>query len=296
MFRLSFARSNLFWLLAVLLWTGGTFSVFGQTAAKEVRHALKKVEPSEMVNLHGKTGGTLEAVQVRVGDVVKPQQVLGYLDHGRELHAYRVAKLRADNKGLVRSAEGELKKNHANLEDVRTRHRRRLASDAELLRTEADVQIAEGKLEQVRTQQEIYQLEAELADQALQDRFFKSPIAGTVVAIGKAPGEAVRSGELVFTVADLNRLSTTLFLTPEALEKLKVGAYLPIQLAGTNILRLGQLESVGPVENGLQAVRVVFPNLAPGKALEDVDYEVRLPEGITPQEPKASPASAAGKK
>jgi multidrug efflux pump subunit AcrA (membrane-fusion protein) len=266
------------------------WSVVGvaQTSAKDVRHAIKKVEPAQVVHLHGKSGGTLEGVQVKVGDMVKVEQTLGYLDHARELHAYRVAKIRADNKGPVRSAEGELKKFHANLEDVRTRHRRRLASDSEILRSEADVQIAEGKLEQAKTQQEIYLLEVELADKALEDRFFKAPIAGTVLAVTKAPGEAVRSGDLVFTVADLTRLATTLLLPAEALDKLKVGGYLPVQLTGTNILRLGQIESLSPAENGLHAARVVFPNLAPGRPAEEADYEVRLPEGVKPQAPPAA--------
>ncbi len=261
-----------------------------QSVPKETRHNLKKVEPSQVVRLHGKGGGTLESVQVKLGDSVKVDQVLGWLDHTRELHASRVSKLRAENKGPVRSAEGELKKFHANLDDVRTRHRRRLANDAELLRNEADVQIAEGKLEQARTQQEIYQLEAELADKALQDRFFKSPIAGTVVAVAKIEGEAVRSGDMVFTVADFNRLATTLFLPEEALEKLKVGGYLPVQLADTNIFRLGQIESVSASEKGLQAVRLVFPNLAPGSPPEESPYEVRLPEGIEPSDPPAESA------
>jgi multidrug efflux pump subunit AcrA (membrane-fusion protein) len=271
-----------------ILWLGCAALGLAQTSAKEVRHALKKVEPAQVVHLHGKSGGTLEGVQVKVGDVVKPEQTLGFLDYGRELHAYRVAKIRADNKGPVRSAEGELKKNHANLEDVRTRHRRRLASDSELLRSEADVQVAEGKLEQAKAQQEIYRLEVELADKALEDRFFKSPIAGTVMAVAKAPGEAVRSGDLVFTVADLTRLATTLLLPAEALDKLKAGGYLPVQLAGTNILRLGQIESLSPAENGLHAARIVFPNLAPNRPSEEADYEVRLPEGIKPQ---AAPAA-----
>lgn len=276
--------------LALLCWS--FFVIFcavpggqGQTSAREVRHAAKKVEPSQVVHLHAKGPGTVEGVSVKVGDAVKELQTLAFLDHARELHAYRVAKLRAENKGMVRSAEGELKKSHAVLDDVRGRHRRRLANDSDLLRTEADVQIAEGKLEQVKTQQEIFQLEVELTDRALQERFFVSPIAGTVLAIAKSKGEAVKVGDLVVTVADLNRLSTTLLLPEAALEKIKAGGFLPVQLANTNILRLGQIESISPVEGGNQLVRLVFPNLAPNQPPEEADYEVRLPEGVEPVSP-----------
>lgn len=247
--------------------------------------ALNEVRPAAVHTLHSKDTGPIEVLRAASGAQVKQGEILLELEHARQLHAYKVASLRAKDKSNIRIAEGEVKTRQASLEELRQRARRRLATTEQVSRAEGELEMSQGKLEQARLQDAIQQLDLEVARENLENRFIRSPIDGTVITVNKLEGERANQGEHVITVADLSQVTGEIPLLAKGAEALRVGGNLPVRLAGGSITRLATIEGIEnhPLgKDGEKLIRIVLPNLSPNEDLSAQNYEVVLPQGAEP--------------
>lgn len=253
-------------------------STWGQMA-----HAMDTLKPQNVETQTARDSGFLDVVDVKIGDEVVAGQLLMKLDHERQLHAYNVAKLRAENRSGIEIAEGELREKYAVLDDVKIRFRKRQASDGQLEQAQAQAQVANGKLSQAKLALELAKLEFELAEKLLENRYVRSPINGTVVDITKRRGDKVNQGDIVVTVADMTTISAELPVTLDSAKNLAVGDTIPVRLAGTQLIRNARVEAISPLahsQSGEKVVRVVFDNMRPQDALSNLNIEALLPPGL----------------
>ncbi len=131
----------------------------------------------------------LDSVGVAIGDEVTPNQILAKLDHDKQLHTYNMAKLKADNKGQLEIAEGDLMEKTAGLYEMRERFRRRQVSQNQVQQSEGQAKASRGRLEQAKMFNELAKLELLQAEKALEKRFFRTTIKGTVIDVARTKGE-----------------------------------------------------------------------------------------------------------
>lgn len=249
----------------------------------QMAHAMDTLKPQNVETQTARDSGFLDVVDVKIGDEVVAGQLLMKLDHERQLHAYNVAKLRAENRSGIEIAEGELREKYAVLDDVKIRFRKRQASDGQLEQAQAQAQVANGKLSQAKLALELAKLEFELAEKLLENRYVRSPINGTVVDIAKRRGDKVNQGDIVVTVADMTTISAELPVTLDSAKNLAVGDTIPVRLAGTQLIRNARVEAISPLahsQSGEKVVRVVFDNMRPQDALSNLNIEALLPPGL----------------
>ena len=261
---------------------------------------LQVVEPSAVSVVTSREPGFLEALEVSLGDRVQEGRLLAKLDHERQLHAFLTAKVRAEDRSGIQIAEGELREKNANLSDVQNRHRRRQAEDEDVEKAMGQVQVARGKLEQARVNMELDKLALELAEQLLENRHIRAPIAGTVVNISIPKGGRVNPGDPVVTIADMENLTTSIPISKDSLGRVAVGSSIPVRMPGSEILHYAQIESIDPIEgapDGQHAMKLIFKNMSPKTPLAALALEAVLPEGVktAPVEKPKPPATKAKK-
>lgn len=250
--------------------------------AQSTTVTLKNIKPATVAFGHARESGTVETVEVACGDVVKVGQILLRLDHFRQFHAWRTAKLKSDSDAALSMARGELRQKEAILSDVQVRYRRRQVSEASVQSAEGELETARGKADQAKLNKELAKLDLELAENVLNMRFVFSPINGTVLEIARRPGEKANAGDAVVTVADLTSVQAEIPLVKDSIKGLSVGDSLPVRIPGSNTVRVAQVSAISPLakaKNGEQLVSIIFPNLAPGESLARQSYELLLPHG-----------------
>lgn len=284
---------NVIFALAGILWAA-PLSAQPQTT----NVALKNLKPATIAFGYTREPGTVEIVEVAIGDVVKAGQILLRLDHFRQFHAWKTAKLKSESEATLDMARGELRQKEAILNDVQTRYRRRQVSEASVQSAEGELETARGKLAQAKLNKELSKLDLELAENVLNMRFVFSPINGTVLEIARRPGEKASAGDAVVTVADLTSVQAEIPLIKDSVKGLGIGDSLPVRVPGSNTIRVAQVAAISPLakaKNGEQLVRIIFPNLAPGENLAGQSYELLLPHGakLAQVVPEKAPAPKA---
>lgn len=245
--------------------------------------ALSDVKP-HIVQVHrAKEAGLLDTMEVQVGDKVVEGQVLARLEHDRQLNAYYVAKARAENRGTVTTAEGELQEKVAVLEDMNMKYRRRQVSASQVSQCQGQAKAAQGKLETARLNADLADLELKLAEKMLERRFVRCALNGTVVEIAKAPGDRVQEADVVVTVADLNWMTALIPMTKESAAALADNAAFPVRLAGDTLTRAAQVIGKTQMPNatkGEQMVQIAFANTDSLALVSQKVYEVLLPQNL----------------
>jgi multidrug efflux pump subunit AcrA (membrane-fusion protein) len=261
----------------------------------ETVFSLPEIKPHVVQTHRTKEAGIVETVEVKVGDKVSPKQILLKLEHDRQLHAYLVAKAKADNEGALMVAEGDVEEKSANLEEVNMKFRRRQVSASQVTLAMGQLKTSRGRLEVARMNKKLADLEVALAEKMLERRFVRAALEGTVIEISRAPGERAGEGDIVVTVADINWMTAFIPLTKESAAALGKSAFIPIRMAGSSVTRVAQVIGTKPMPNatkGEQLVQITFSNPDP-LTLPQKAFEVLLPQELkTVPIAKQAPAPA----
>lgn len=265
-------RSLVFLVLLALSPSGWGDTVF----------SLSDIKPHVIQVHRAKEAGIVENVEVKVGDKVTQKQILVRLEHDRQLHAYLVAKARAESHGALMVAEGDVQEKSAVLEEVNTKFRRRQVSGSQVSQAMGQLKTAQGRLEVARMNAKLAELELALAEKMLERRFIRSALDGTVIEISRAPGDRAGEGEIVVTVGDVNWMTAFIPLTKESAAALAQNAGVPIRMAGSSVTRIAQVIGTTPMPHatkGEQLVQISFANPDP-LTLPQKAFEVLLPQNL----------------
>lgn len=243
---------------------------------------VPQTSPSIVLSLRARDAGIFDEILIGKGDKVFKGQVLARLDHYRQSYSLEVTKRRLQNRNGVTMAEADLREKGANLEEAKGKYKRRQISDAQMVGAITQWELAQCRLELAREALEQVKLDLDVATQALEDRFVKSPIDGKVIDILKATGERITVGDVVVTVGDFSKLKADVSLSKEAASKLVAGGILAVKTSPNGRPVDALIESITAVPNstkGERLVKLVFDN--PDESPEeepDLSEDTRLPK------------------
>jgi HlyD family secretion protein len=244
-------------IVALLLFSGGMMrkgvvpvraeTVIHQPIASVIS-TNGKIEPVNNFEAHAQAPASVKRVLVRLGDQVKPGQLLLQLDDidARSRAARALAQLRAAEADLhavesggtqeevlttstqLAKAQTERDEAERNLRAVQRLQQNGAASPAEveearnrLKRAEADIQLLQSKQTGRFSTADVAKVQASVADArtayaAAQDLIrnsnIRAPFAGAVYRIPVKPGSYLNAGDLLVEVANLNTVQVRAFV------------------------------------------------------------------------------------
>ncbi|HMK43097.1 MAG TPA: efflux RND transporter periplasmic adaptor subunit [Dissulfurispiraceae bacterium] len=194
------------------------------------------IESEDEVELASRTTGTVEAIKVKKGDIVRSGQQLVVLDSAKIVAQIRMAQ------AVLRETEGRTYRSNARLEQARIdyeREKRLYEEDAttlaELERTEERYKAAQGDLFDMSQKKvgeagkgrtaAVERAAAEIAyyKALLKDYTIKSPIDGVVIDRMREEGETVNSGTPILIIVDQAKLRVRAELEETDVGKAVVG-------------------------------------------------------------------------
>ena len=212
---------------------------------------------SHRVELSTPVSGSVQAVNVEAGDLVRKGQVLLTLDSA--LYQAKVAESQA---ALSRQNE-EAAEARRDLDRVQELYNRTVISTTEL---------DQAKLRNARAQAMIIEARARLKQnqKGLDDATIRAPFDAVVIARQVEPGQIVAAGlqpQTLLVLAQSGEMLARMRLPESQIDKLKAGQSVTLTVAGRNYA--GKIKSVGlePVkvkEESAYPVDVIF---APGEQL-----------------------------
>lgn len=187
---------------------------FAQNEREFDRHPYEGfTQPFRIIDVAASEPGRVAEVKIKRGDIVKENQLLLRLDSSILETTRRIAEADAKASARIQALTVEHEVQKRRLEQYQALTDSGRASQEELLRAEADEQVAlftlqAAKEEQVKRQLTLYEIEARIAARSV-----RSPINGIITDVTKDVGESVSSAEpQIATIVDLRKLRVTFFL------------------------------------------------------------------------------------
>jgi RND family efflux transporter MFP subunit len=245
-----------------------------ETSTKQVRMISGTTKPVDQTALSFAVAGTVEKVEVRLGDQVKKGQVLAELDQQPFVLG-------------VRDSEAELSKAQANLVERRANYERYVALYESNNASKAELDEARASFDSAKSQVKAAEAQLGLARRDLRKTQLKAPYKGTISVKEIEPYVEVPAGKAIFGLDGEESGFEVSAAVPESLViNLNVGEEAEVIFAGLNnrkvpgvITELGsrsRTASTYPVTVQLQEQ---FPDLRSGMSVE-VAFEF-IPESET---------------
>jgi multidrug efflux system membrane fusion protein len=156
-----------------------------ETSAKQVRMISGTTKPVDQTALSFAVGGTVEKVEVKLGEQVKKGQVLAELDQQPFVLA-------------VRDAEAELSKAQANLVERQANYERYVALYESNNASKAELDEARASFDSAKSQVKAAQAQLGLARRDLRKTQMKAPYNGTISVKEIEPYMELPAGKAVF--------------------------------------------------------------------------------------------------
>ena len=156
-----------------------------ETSAKQVRMISGTTKPVDQTALSFAVGGTVEKVEVKLGDQIKKGQVLAELDQQPFVLA-------------VRDAEAGLAKARANLVERRANYERYVALYESNNASKAELDEARASFDSAKSQVKAAQAQLGLARRDLRKTQIKAPFDGTISVKEIEPYMELSPGKAVF--------------------------------------------------------------------------------------------------
>jgi len=219
-------------------------------------------EPYRSVEIAAAEMGTLAKVAVEEGHEISAGDLLANLNEEVLSASLAVAKNLSQAGGELKSAKAELRMQQKRFEKIVGLQERRHASQTEVDRAKAQLEIAEAKLESVQDDLRAKKLDIERIEAQLEQRRLRSPIDGIVTSIFKEEGEFVSPNDpSVMKVVQLNPLRAIFSVPQDQAFRLMVKETVSLTLEDTEVS--GVVEFVSPTadaQSGTCRVKVRIEN------------------------------------
>lgn len=257
------------WRCAVL----GLLALLGQALPVLADDFVGIVYPARDLALSFGVGGLVAAVNVDVGDAVKPGQVLLALDT-------RMADLEVERRRVVFEDGSELRALEAReviLAELLDSAAKLFEltggiSQEEVQKLRLELGDTRGRIEQVKARKRREELEFRAAEQERQTLRMLAPVAGIVTRVEVDVGEWAKPGEAVLQMVDVTQAYLRVNVAPAAARAVRPGQRLPLAIEGVGAVN-GRVSYVAPVADaasGLIELRLTFDNprgqVRPGSA------------------------------
>ena len=230
------------------------------------------IEARTVVELSTREIGTVEALLVDRGDLVRAGEPVVRLESALEEASVALARARADMRSVLQEREENLefaRREHARSEEL---YAKRSVPFQELDRAATGARIAELQLSQAQHDQQVARLELSRAQTALELRTIESPIDGVVVERLVAIGESVEDRPIM-RLAEIDPLKVEVIVPVEDFGRISAGMRArvdPVIPGGeSSIATVKVVDRVVDAASGTFGVELELPNS---------DY--RLPSGL----------------
>lgn len=229
------------------------------------RHLLEGfTQPCRTIQLAAGDSGRVAIVNVKDGDSVAKGQLLLQLDTSVLEARRRIAQSDIDATAKINRLKVEHNVRKRRLKQLQALEGQGRGSTEEILRAEADEQVALFNLKEAEEEREKFKLRLKEIEADIAARHVTCPIDGVATDVKREVGEFVSpSDPVVISVVDLSKLRAIFYLPTSTAIALKRGAVVAVHLVETNILVNGKVEFVGQVteaESGRVQVRVLIDN------------------------------------
>ncbi len=164
-------------------------------------------EPYRDISVAAAEMGTLSELKVHEGQVVRQGDILAILDDEVLQASLQVAKRSMSVEGMLKSAEADVVMKQRELEKLKELRGRDHASQQEVDRIETELKVADARVQSVREDLEIKQLEARRIESQLEQRVVRAPMDGIVTELARDPGEFVSpSDPTIARIVQLDQL------------------------------------------------------------------------------------------
>ncbi len=210
--------------------------------------------------------GLMESVGVKIGQRVTTGQDLGSLDCAVLRVQRKISQTKTDSSSELDAAKAELQVRQSLYERyLALRKDSNEASELEVNRKRADMEIQQAKVRSVEDARTLQQLEVELLDAQIRQRMFFSPIDGIVVDVDVEQGDFVAPAQTqsLMTIVDIDQLRASFHVPSREAITLKADQEIPLELSDSRSVIAGKIEYVSPVTDprtGTVLVRVIIPN------------------------------------
>lgn len=246
------------------------------------------LEPWSDIELAASEMGILSRVDVKEGDLVTTGQVLASLDDTVLRAALKVAASSKSARGSLESAIADLETREVELRKLQELRSRAHASQKEVDRVAGEVRIAKARVQAVREELEVKQLEYERIQAQLARRQIRSTINGVVTEVKRDQGEFVSpSDPTVVRVVQLDPLRIFFSVPVEHRATLTAGETVTIAVGATGQQTEAAVEFVSPTADASSGTFRVKVRLANPKGQWHAGIpSVLLLDGITPPTPR----------
>lgn len=231
------------------------------------------IEAQQVVKLATPVVGVVSRLDVDRGDIVHQGQIVGKLEDGVEAAALALARARATNEFTIGSIEARLRflrRKYGRLDEL---HGKAVSSLASLDEAEAEAKIAEQQLKEAHLSREMARLQAQQAEEILNQRTLRSPIDGVVVERLLVPGEYRNEQSPVLTLAQIDMLRVEVFVPVAFYGQIRKGSRAEVKpeqpIAGSYRAIVTVVDRVLDAASGTFGVRLALPNA-----------DLQLPAGI----------------
>lgn len=208
----------------------------------------------------------MESIRVKVGQRVTAGQDLGALDSEVLRVQRKICLAKSEASSELEAAKAELEVRKSLYERyLALRKDSNEASEVEVNRKRADMEIQQAKVRSVEEARSLQLLEVEQLDAQLRQRMFVSPIEGIVVDVDVEQGDFVAPGQTksLMTIVDIDRLRATFHVPSRQAASLTDAQEITLAIPDTATSVSAKVEYVSPITDprtGTVVVRAIIPN------------------------------------
>lgn len=189
-------------------------------------------EPYRRIDLATDESGPIAAMAVIEGQFVEANDVICELDKSLQEIQLELAKQRAESKGQIWTAQQSLQRREEIHKRIRRLQTTGNATESELLRSEMELAIAEGKVLIAEEEAAAREIEYREALLQLQRRTIRAPFAGVVSKIHRRRGEFVSTLQPeIITLMQIDKLLAKFNVPSSQAELFQPGAIFELTTA-----------------------------------------------------------------
>jgi RND family efflux transporter MFP subunit len=272
------ARQLMRLVACCLCWSAG-FSLVnarsetGAISGRSTKEFDCVIEPQQIVRLASPVVGVIARLDVDRGDIVRQDQIVGKLEDGVEAARLALARARATNEHIVKTAEARLRFLRRKYTRLNALYGKNVSSLAALEEAETEAEVAEQQLRDAEMNQVFAKLEVRQAEEVLKQRTLRSPIDGVVVERLLVPGEYRNEQSPILTLAQIDPLRVEVFVPTAYFGQIHTGSKAIVRpedpIGGSHTATTTVVDQVHDAASSTFGVRLALPN-----------PELRLPAGI----------------
>ncbi len=221
-------------------------------------------EPVERIEVSAAELGIVDTVDVKVGDVVTTDQLLGQLNIGVLLESRRLAKHRAESTARLDAARADMQLKQSMYENLQPLLKSGHANPTEVDQSRTQYEQAQAALRIAADEMTEAKIELARIDAQILQRQIRCPIDGIVIDIHRRPGEFLPSSDPRFaTVVDISRLRCRFFVDTEFAQSLREGEPMTVLIGNSQTRTTATIEFVSPItesESGTVRIDLLIDN------------------------------------